>query len=101
MKIIHLNFRMLARNGWKLQAYLSLFHQMFDVIVHSEIGKEGYLAITYPIIHMYLIYPPEIITGVWLCLFIKNLTSLRNELILKWTNLVIVIVVDMKIFGEN
>ena len=42
MKIFHLNFRMLARNGWKLQAYLSLFHQMFDVIVHSEIGKDGY-----------------------------------------------------------
>ena len=42
MKIFHLNIRMLARNGLKLQAYLSLFHQRFDVIVLSEIGKEGY-----------------------------------------------------------
>ena len=33
MKIFHLNIRMLARNGLKLQAYLSLFHQRFDVIV--------------------------------------------------------------------
>ena len=42
MKIFHLNIRMLARNGLKLQAYLSLCHQRFDVIVLSEIGKEGY-----------------------------------------------------------
>ena len=42
MKIFHLNIRMLARNGMKLQAYLSLFHQRFDVIILSEIGKEGF-----------------------------------------------------------
>ena len=42
MKIFYLNIRMLARNGLKLQAYLSLFHQRLDVIVLSEIGKEGY-----------------------------------------------------------
>ena len=50
MKIFHLNIRMLARNGMKLQAYLSLFHQRFDVIILSEIGKEGlrYLHNTLP-----------------------------------------------------
>ena len=42
MKIFHLNIRMLARNGMKLRAYLSLFHQRFDVILLSEIGKEGF-----------------------------------------------------------
>ena len=42
MKIFHLNIRMLARNGMKIQAYLSLFHQRFDVIILSEIGKEGF-----------------------------------------------------------
>ena len=101
VKIFHLNIRMLARNGLKLQAYLSLFHQRFDVIVLSEIGKEGYRYLSHnPIIHMYLIYPLEIIMGVWLCLFIKNITNLRNDLTLKWANLVIVMIVDMKMY-EN
>ena len=50
---------------------------------------------------MYLIYPLEIIMGVWLCLFIKNITNVRNDRALKLTNLVIVTIVDMKMYGEN
>ena len=42
MKIFHLNIKLLARNGMTVQAYLSLFHQIFDVIILSEIGKEGF-----------------------------------------------------------
>ena len=42
MKILHLNIRMLTRNGIKLQAYLSLFRQRFEVLLLSEIGKEGF-----------------------------------------------------------
>ena len=42
MIIFHLNIRMLARNRMKLQAYLGLFHQRFDVMILSEIGKEGF-----------------------------------------------------------
>ena len=42
MKIFHLNIKLLARNGMTVKAYLSLFHQIFDVIILSEIGKEGF-----------------------------------------------------------
>ena len=50
---------------------------------------------------MHLIYPLEIIMGVWLCLFTKNITNLRNDLTLKSTNLVIVMIVDMKMYGDE
>ena len=42
VKIFHMNIRMLASNGMKLQLYMSLFHKRFDVIVLTEIGKEGH-----------------------------------------------------------
>ena len=42
MKIFHLNITMLAGNGMKLQAYLSRFHYRVDVIILSEIRREGF-----------------------------------------------------------
>ena len=104
MKIFHLNIRMLARNGLKLQAYLSLFHQRFDVIILSEIGKEGYRYLSHNLPdYSYVFDLPtrNHYGGGGLCLFIKNITNLRNDLTLKWTNLLIVTIVDMKIYGEN
>ena len=56
MKIFHLNIRMLVRNGMKLQAYLSLFHQSFDVIILNEIGKEGFRYLHNTLPHHLFIY---------------------------------------------
>ena len=94
---------MLARNGLKLQTYLSLFHQSFDVIVLIEIGTEGYRYLSHNLPDYSYVFdlPTRNNYGVWLCLFIKNITNLRNDLTLKWTNFVIVTIVDMEMYGEN
>lgn len=42
IKIIHMNVRMLARNNVKVATFLNLFIRPFDIVILSEIGREGY-----------------------------------------------------------
>ena len=50
LSLFHLNIRMLSKHNVELVSYLDLFQTDFDIIVLSEIGKEGfrYLQSTFP-----------------------------------------------------
>ena len=47
IKIQHINTRMLSKNRGKVIAYLSLFREAPEVLLLSEIGKEGYRYLDY------------------------------------------------------
>ena len=42
LSLFHLNIRMLSKHNVELASYLDLFQTDFDIIVLSEIGKEGF-----------------------------------------------------------
>ena len=50
-KLMHVNSRMLAKNRGKIKAYINMLDQEPEILLLSEIGKEGYRYLTHTFPH--------------------------------------------------